>query len=183
MPRQAKKKVEKPKKKSKEAKEDMKKSSSKKKTSATAAETSADGKATTTANVVVSSAVKSSSSQPTREVDSSLFRGLDPERIATEISEKYKNMVVKGTSVELNQPELEIFVEKTTTLVEVPVKAIIAAEQEKQKQQQDEEQKKSETTEKPTEMPFPSIIDIQITREVFYSVFYYFLDSSEAKFN
>lgn len=106
------------------------------------------------------------SSEKPREIDSSLFRGLDPERISTELSEKYKSMTVKGTQVELNQPDVELFVEKTAALVEAPIKAVVlAAEKEAKEAKETKEadaQKKEETS--VVVIDFPTIIDIDRPR-------------------
>lgn len=152
----------------KEQKKEMKKAEKSKKKSKGSDKQRPESAPTTATGAVVKTATSSAGDRTTvavtttREVDSSLFRGLDPERISTELSDKYKNMVVKGTSAELNQPEVEVFIEKTTALVEAPIKAVVTEEAKKEQ-------------ERPvTVIDFPTIIDIERPREVILVIFLYF---------
>lgn len=136
---------------------------------------SSSDKKTEELKVVTTTTSTTKTVSASREVDSSLFRGLDPERINADLSDKYKSLEVKGSgAVELNQPEVEIFVEKTTLLAESVPLAVVAVEEEKKEQQKEKkehhkhhhhhEKKKDE----PVIIDFPTIIDIDRPREVFY---------------
>lgn len=135
------------------------------------ASSSASDKKTEELKVVTTTSTTKTTS---REVDSSLFRGLDPERINADLSDKYKSLEVKGSgAVELNQPEVEIFVEKTTLLAESVPLAVVAVEEEKKEEKEKKEHHKhhhhhEKKKDEPVIIDFPTIIDIERPREVFY---------------
>lgn len=141
---------------------------SKEKKQSKSKKTASDGNTAATVTVTAASAAAVATTSSTvaaankpKEIDMGLFRGLDPDRISTEISDRYKSIEVKGTSVELNQPDVDVFVEKTVAVPELKVKEADAAPK------RDEPKKHQHEPEpKPVIIDLPTIIDIERPKQV-----------------